>query len=98
MSNIKLEQESNYNEPAFPQSNPDVAYSDYIGGGMTLRDYFAGQALAKLVTKKVKHYDPIESSREAYEYADAMLITRKVKRFSDGMVEKDVLKASKVKP
>ena len=37
---------------AFPQSNPDVAYSDYIGGGMTLRDYFAGQVLVGLYASK----------------------------------------------
>jgi hypothetical protein len=60
---------------AFPQSNPDVAYSDYIGGGMTLRDYFAGQALMGLVNQ----YHPDGAAKLAYEYADAMLAAREVK-------------------
>ena len=60
---------------AFPQSNPDVAYSDYIGGGMTLRDWFAGQALAGLASSS----HPDRAATLAYQCADAMLKAREVK-------------------
>ena len=72
---------------AFPQSNPDVAYSDYIGGGMTLRDWFAGQAMQgflsnpKMLQEIMKNGGAyggwIESS--AWGWADAMLAAREVK-------------------
>ena len=75
MSDIKLGQEFNYNGPAFPQSNPDVAYSDYIGGGMTLRDWFAGQALSRIANKHTTQ----DAATWAYAYADAMLAAREVK-------------------
>jgi hypothetical protein len=76
MSDIKLGQEFNYNGPAFPQSNPDVAYSDYIGGGMTLRDWFAAQALIGLLACGERTQD---AATWAYAYADAMLAAREVK-------------------
>lgn len=41
-------------------------------GGMSLRDWFAGQALAKLVAD----YHPDEAASLAYEYADAMMRVR----------------------
>jgi hypothetical protein len=63
--------------PAFP--------SDYIPGtattpGMSLRDWFAGQALAGLLSKgqstsNAKSWMP----EEAYELADAMLAARERK-------------------
>ncbi len=65
--------------PAFP--------SDYIPGtattpGMTLRDYFAGQALAGIVLSPLGQggratYD--STARDAYNYADAMLAARERK-------------------
>lgn len=64
---------------AFPQSNFDVAYSDYIGGGMTLRDWFAGQALMGLLPSKSVVGFPTAYAQVAYEYADAMLAAREVK-------------------
>ena len=42
--------------------------------GMSLRDYFAGQALAGLLTHAMR--TPAEASREAYQLADAMLAAR----------------------
>lgn len=66
------------NPPAFPHGNPQQ------GGhpGMTIRDYFAGQALPTVVEK----CEPIERqsgestaqmfARRSYEIADAMLAER----------------------
>ena len=80
MSDIKLGQEFNYNGPAFPQSNPDVAYSDYIGGGMTLRDWFAGQALMGLLAcgEHNEHTSSVTAAA-SYQMADAMLAAREEK-------------------
>ena len=72
---------------AFPQSNPDVGYSDYIGGGMTLRDWFAGQALVACYEHAVKTFANEgwpknwrdEVAMEACRMADAMLAAREVK-------------------
>lgn len=64
---------------AFPQSNFDVAYSDYIGGGMTLRDWFAGQYLAGALADSTRDLYMHEYAEFAYECADAMLAAREVK-------------------
>lgn len=66
---------------AFPQSNPDVAYSDYIGGGMTLRDWFAGQAMQGLLACGEAHSQETDSvtAAAAYQIADRMLKAREVK-------------------
>ena len=66
---------------AFPQSNPDVAYSDYIGGGMTLRDWFAGQALMGLMACGEAHneHTSLVTAAASYQMADAMLKAREVK-------------------
>jgi hypothetical protein len=62
---------------AFPHlvpHNPDFAYS---ATGMTLRDYFAGQALIGIIT----HPDGFagkwkKAAEHAYEAADAMIEAR----------------------
>ena len=56
---------------AFPAHHFDLAEGEH---GMTLRDYFAAQAMQALIEK----YDesPVEISLEAYEIADAMLKER----------------------
>lgn len=70
------------NPPAFP------LVSDIIGHceGMTLRDWFAGQALVAIVTatSNGQHYPAREGqsliegmAQDAYELADAMLAARK---------------------
>lgn len=60
--------------PAFPVQGQ--MYGDKLGGqlfhGMTLRDYFAGQALR--VT--CEDFGPREAAIMAYEYAEAMLAIR----------------------
>ena len=73
--------------PAFPSMSP--MYQQKLGGGieiinagMTLRDYFAGQALTGMqkffVDTGDSHRDPNEPThdqiaKEAYRFADAML-------------------------
>jgi len=75
--------------PAFPQSiafNPNgdavTAAAYFDGEGMSLRDYFATQALIAVFTAPPMTFHA--SSKEeavaiAYEIADVMLETRKVK-------------------
>lgn len=47
-------------------------------GGMTIRDWFAGQALAGLLASEAWCRDrPDDVARAAYEQADAMLEARK---------------------
>jgi len=57
--------------PAFPWNGES--------SGMTLRDYFAGQALTGLVASWNRKFDMIADyfSDDAYRIADAMLAARK---------------------
>jgi len=59
------------NEPAFPVHN---------NGGMTLRDYFAGQALAGIITAEWVDDEPSKWEQRisitAYAIADAMIAER----------------------
>lgn len=66
--------------PAFPAEEMNGYHGLIKTKGMTLRDYFAGQALAGLlasraepVTKPVLQFRAVE----AYQFADAMLEARK---------------------
>ena len=62
----------NYAVSAFPHSQPLNPYSQH---GMTLRDYFAGQALAgRLADGTDRLWQSV--AEEAYAYADAMLKAR----------------------
>jgi hypothetical protein len=65
--------------PAFPVTD------DALLNGMTLRDYFAGQALAgicagrmkgDLIRKWIDGYAEGQETRAAYAFADAMLKER----------------------
>lgn len=47
-----------------------------IGAGMTLRDYFAGQALAGIASRQNYHGIATAPAKEAYAIADAMLAAR----------------------
>lgn len=47
-----------------------------LASEMTLRDHFAGQALAGGVLFRDERYDASERATEAYEIADAMLAAR----------------------
>jgi hypothetical protein len=62
--------------PAFPSSN---LYDDEGRAfmGMTLRDYFAGQALAGIMARGSGTSNAVEwAPEEAYAVADAMLSAR----------------------
>jgi hypothetical protein len=59
--------------PAFPR--PMVAAAP----GMTLRDWFASQALAGLLAFQGHHMDAALGAEDCYNYADAMLKAREVK-------------------
>lgn len=63
------------NQRAFPSPINDLAYSQ---PGMTLRDYFAGQALTGIIANRTwplgGTYD--EDACEAYILADAMIEER----------------------
>ena len=77
--------------PAFPKLERSIPESlnvrgariDYVhrsAGGMTLRDYFAGQALAgalaAMTDPNVRITDVGLVSKRAYHFADAMLAER----------------------
>jgi hypothetical protein len=60
--------------PAFPTRYHEDMH------GMTLRDWFAGQALAGLLAKYgLGEAEPESMAADSYAYADAMLRVREVK-------------------
>ena len=59
--------------PAFPRH----AYDGH--DGMTLRDWFAGQALAGLLRDGIDVFGVYATANDAYKMADAMLAAREVK-------------------
>jgi hypothetical protein len=66
--------------PTFP-TEPNTQPGFYAHHGMSLRDYFAGQALAGLAGRKFHKGDAGEGYAEwaasmAYEFADALLAAR----------------------
>lgn len=62
--------------PAFPLIN-EHTHPTTINNGMTLRDYFAGQALAGiLVSRKFTEASTKDIVENAFWYADAMLDER----------------------
>lgn len=77
-----------HNPPAFPVSLPGCTYGDgstqmpYVAQeGMTLRDYFAGQALAGILANNWATYRAFDEEGTAvaaiaYQYADKMLESR----------------------
>ena len=59
---------------AFPCENS--SFADF-NEGMTLRDYFAAKALSRMADFYCGNaFDPINTAKAAYEYADAMLAAR----------------------
>jgi hypothetical protein len=72
---------NNNGGPAFPHFKTDSA-TGYVElcpqGGMTLRDYFAGQALNTITTKD--YFNTTEMAQRAYYIADAMLAAREASK------------------
>lgn len=65
-------------ESAFPQGNTQ---SGGNSGGMSLRDWFAGQALAGFcAASDFVDPSPGTMARETYRYADALIAERRVVR------------------
>lgn len=64
------------NEPAFP-SFSEIGGKEVIGGvGMTMREWYAGQALIGLLAfddDGANQFTPAIAAREAFRMADAML-------------------------
>lgn len=68
---------------AFPLHGTDTLGEPYvISPGMSLRDYFAGQALAAILVNG--EYDFDDAASDAYRYANAMLAARSEGEGSDG--------------
>lgn len=75
--------------PAFPRAGflseietPEQVIAQYENKpeqGMSLRDYFAGQALAGALADPTCDVSPIELAKAAYREADAMLAAREAK-------------------
>jgi|LakMenEpi03Aug12_release.lakeMendotaPanAssembly.Ray.scaffolds.fasta_scaffold08163_13 hypothetical protein len=63
--------------PAFPSVGEGFGNPSYSAPGMTLRDWFAGQALAGALADPTCDLSPIELAKIAYKEADAMLAARK---------------------
>ena len=66
--------------PAFPKQGHWIGYAQHEldQEGMSLRDYFAGQALAHLLMNPSIEYETYQSvAKDAYAIADAMLEARK---------------------
>lgn len=68
--------------PAYPSrlpKNRDQHLLDNINSGMTLRDWFAGQALSGMLAQPLDSdcaFSTKLCAKSAFEYADAMLAAR----------------------
>jgi hypothetical protein len=63
---------------AFPVPEENrLSNGTYCNEGMSLRDWFAGQALSgQLANRYQDQYGEGQQARRAYEYADAMIAAR----------------------
>jgi len=55
---------------------PTASTADDADKGMALRDYFAGQALAGMLSQKQAFECPNQCGEWSYQFADAMLKAR----------------------
>lgn len=60
--------------PAFPAKHYDLGDSEH---GMSLRDWFAGQALMGILAKSDSGEDMSAEAKDSFRYADFMLKARK---------------------
>lgn len=69
------------NPPAFPSHAGDPEMTDPRNriscGGMSLRDWFAGQALAGMASRGLHRAFSEDYAVSCYRFADAMLAARK---------------------
>lgn len=68
--------QTNDGGPAFPCTDA----KGFVSDGMSLRDYFAGQALAGLLACMKTSGNKKDFAIDAYEQADAMLAARQKER------------------
>ncbi len=74
----------NINEPAFPtDSEHQSGPSTWHYPGMTLRDYFAGQAMEGMLADHTVNAKPDRIAYLAYRMADAMLVERQKSQCTD---------------
>ena len=72
--------------PAFPVENDFNKEYNYVCKGMTLRDWFAGQAMQAMLSNPANYgsihewRDDATVSEQAYEIADDMIKARKEKQ------------------
>ena len=79
--------------PAFPISIP--GYCDNGCGGMSLRDWFAGQVAATMISKSEARdgtWDPIAAALACYDMADAMLEARESHRRPEELSQREALR------
>ena len=64
--------------PAFPSSTGQFPNREYSYPGMSLRDYFAGQALMSMLSTpdKIGEETYEKAAKLSYRFADAMLDAR----------------------
>ena len=63
--------------PAFPCVERATSDGEFVGSGMTLRDYFAAAALTGLLASDPKStLRPDSAARSALCYADALIAAR----------------------
>jgi hypothetical protein len=66
---------------AFPLNLGEPAQDMFVNSGMSLRDWFAGQALSGLIAAGAQDFEKgAMIAREAYIAADAMLTERSKER------------------
>ncbi len=74
--------ESLNNPPAFPRTGEGFGNPLYDTPGMSLRDWFAGQALSGMLAHTNNDFQPygfdasVYFAEDAYRHADAMLAAR----------------------
>ena len=79
--------------PAFPISLH--GYGDNGCGGMSLRDWFAGQVAATMISKSEARdgtWDPIAAALACYDMADAMLEARESHRRPEELSQREALR------
>lgn len=67
---------TNDGDPAFPRTGEGFGNPKYDAAGMSLRDWFAGQAVFQAAMYFVERPNPDAVAKKAFEIADALLKAR----------------------